>query len=100
MSADLISWRAPRLTAVTPAKPGLAVTRPGANLLPRHDPAPRARRARPFGEDVRPSRDLHQFGHPADAADHRVVPFLEIDTGTPRQPCGLPPDLLDAPGEI
>ena len=39
---------------------------------------------RQLGKDVDAAGDLDQLRHPADAGDHRLVPFLEID---PRPAC-------------
>ncbi len=74
-------------------------TRPGTNFLPHHEPmmmsgrrgddlvgrsrtvpAPTCRRRSPANTSMPPA-DLDQLRHPADAGDHRIVPFLEIDAG-------------------
>ena len=34
---------------------------------------------RPFGKDILAAGDFDQFRGPADTADQRLVPFLEID---------------------
>src|SRR5690606_14243661 len=49
------------------------------------DAVPGQRLRRPFRKDVVAAGDAHQFGHPLDAADARLVPFLEIYLRPPRQ---------------
>ena len=39
------------------------------------------------GENVLAAGDLDELAHPADAADHRLVPLLEIDLRPPLQLC-------------
>src|SRR6185369_12491014 len=41
---------------------------------------------RAFRKDVVAARDPHEFGDPADARDHRLVPLFEVDAWPPRQP--------------
>jgi len=36
-----------------------------------------------LGKDILAARDRDQLAHPADAADHRLVPFFEIDARPP-----------------
>jgi hypothetical protein len=51
----------------------------------REDALLRQRLARQLGETILAAGDLHQLGHPADAGDDRLVPFLEIHPGPTRQ---------------
>ena len=48
---------------------------------------------REFREDIDAAGDLDQFRHPADAGNHRLVPFLEIDA---RLASGAADDAFDA----
>src|SRR4051812_32229244 len=41
-----------------------------------------ALRKRKFLEDILTAGDLDELAHPADAADHRLVPLLEVDART------------------
>ena len=77
------------------SQPGRCRIRSGTTFLPHHDaritrararrtvPARRSGLWRPwraqFRENVDAAGDLDQLGYPADTADQRIVPFLEID---------------------
>ena len=97
MIGDLISCSWPLRTAGIACQPGRAATRSGRNFLPHHEPRIRSgwrrtisravgddaiagqRFLRQFGEHVVAAGDADQLGDPADAADRRLVPFLEVD---------------------
>ncbi len=78
------------------SKPGRAASLSGTNFLPHHEPMMMSGAAAmtasgvtmrsvadfffdEFRKDIDAAGDLDQFRHPADAGDHRLVPFLEID---------------------
>src|SRR5262249_26883894 len=91
---DLISRRKPGRTAGVSQKPGRRATLAGAEFFPHPQAAPNAGAPpRPFpaaagasGEDAEAACRRDQLRDPADAADHRVVPFLEIDARPPLAP--------------
>ena len=103
MSADLISksWRSLHRGDLLPSRPRRdalgpeLLAAPGCEHHVRFAPhdlvgiammrsAGRVRSG-PLGKNVFAAGDLDQLAHPADAADHRLVPFLEIDAGPARQ---------------
>ena len=121
ISGDLISRRNPSRTAGIVSKPGRAATFFGTNFLPHHeprmmsglaaidllggdDPLLRALAEGERAEHVVAAGDLDQLRHPADAGDHRLVPFLEIDARPARQTGGALPrlrqPLLQRAGEL
>src|SRR5690606_31462451 len=57
-----------------------------------------------LGEDVVAAGDAHQFGHPLDTGDGRLVPFLEVDAGSPWQRGGTVGDGgqvgTESPGQL
>src|SRR6186713_3305917 len=46
------------------------------------------RLARQFGKAILASCDSDELGHPADAGDLRLVPFLEVDARASGKACG------------
>ena len=98
MSADLISKQlaVPHRGNLLPARPRRDALGPEFLAAPRAEHhvrvalrttscgsatmRPRGRlRARTLGKHILAAGDLDQLAHPADAADHRLVPFLEVD---------------------
>src|SRR5690606_27438743 len=53
-----------------------------------------------FREDVVAAGDADQFGDPADAADAWLVPFLEVDPGSPRKQRRLSGNPVDTPLQL
>ena len=49
------------------------------------DASTRRLRARQLRKDILAAGDLDELAHPADAADHRLVPLLEVDPRPPRK---------------
>ena len=106
MIDDLTSCSSPSRTAGTSAQPGRAATARGLNFLPHQEPKIRSgarrgtssgsamMRSRPSpccassGTDVVAARHADQLGHPADAGDLRLVPFLEVHPRPTRQSLG------------
>ena len=105
ISVDLISRRKPSRTAGIASKPGRAanfrrhefLAAPGADddvgprrdhLLGGDDAVLGALLRGQLLEHVDAAGGLDQLRHPADAGDHRLVPFLEIDARPARQPRG------------
>ena len=103
MIGDLISTMRPLATAGSVSQPGRSAICRGTTLRPhhearitsglrrdhvgrRHDAIARRRGAAQMGEHVLAARDLDQLRDPADAGDHRIVPFLEVDP-RPRRSC-------------
>jgi hypothetical protein len=66
-------------------EPELEIRRGGDNVFRGDDPLARRLPRPETREHVVAAGGLGHFGHPADAADERVVPFLEIDL-RPRPP--------------
>ena len=60
------------------------------HLVARDDAVLRQPGMAPVGEDRIAAGDLDQLLDPANAADQRVVPFLEVDARPPRQRAGRP----------
>jgi hypothetical protein len=99
MMADLISCRRPSRTAGMFSQPGRAAMRSGRKCLPHQEPMmirrggddllgrrPSVlgqRRTGTLGEDVLAAGEFDQLRGPADTADQRLVPFLEIDARFP-----------------
>src|ERR1700741_2755260 len=95
MSGDLISRTKLSRTAGTSAKPGRAATLAGTNFLPHQEPTMMSGLAainssadtmrslaflrRESAGNTSSPCDVDELGDPADAGDHRLVPFLEID---------------------
>ncbi len=101
---DLISRSQSLRTAGTASKPGRALTFAGTNFLPHQEPMMMSGAARDhgvrrddafcrgfhsgqFGKNIDAAGDLDQFRHPADAGNHRLVPFLEIDARPVPETC-------------
>ena len=104
ISGDLISRRKPSRPPGWRRSPARAATFAGTNFLPHQEPMMMSGARRDHlrrrvtmrslallcparcRKHVDAAGDLDQLRHPADAGDHRLVPFLEIDSRPARQP--------------
>jgi len=91
MFGDLISCSAPSRTAGIAPQPGRAATFSGRNFLPHHEP-----RMMSGARRMTSSASSRMRCDPLDAADRRIVPFLEIHRGPARQRRGFAPDVIEA----
>src|SRR3954471_13825692 len=112
ISGDLISRRKPSRTAGMAPAPGRRdlgrnelLAAPGADddvgsrrdqLGQRYDALPGVLAPRQRGKHLDAAGDLDQLRHPADAGDHRLVPFLEVDAWTPCERRGARACLVEA----